>query len=560
MKTRMKILTRRLAGTTLAVALFSPILLPATTLADDGPRHRDSMRHVLLLSIDGFHAVDLKNCIASNLCPNLARLAAHGSTYANAATTKPSDSFPGLLAQLTGGTSKSTGVFYDDSYDRTLFAPAGHPAAPCASGPGAETNLAENVDTNQHSIDGGVPASLTGLNSGVAIDPNKLPGQLANGFCAPVWPHNFIRTNTIFAVIHRHHLRTAWSDKHAAYDIINGNDPDSEPSNAPGTNVDDFFAPEINSDLSAANVQLIATLGLHSTAPDPVTDPLCPGPNCGSDFTSSIDGVEFYDGIKVQAILNEINGFDHTGTRDLGTPAIFGMNFQSVSVGQKLKIGGYSDPAATPTPNLANTIAFVDRSIGQMVDSLRNHGLSEQTLIIVSAKHGQSPIDRTLRVALDDAAVIAAPIGANFAFDIGDDGVLIWLKDNSGNKTTDAVNALKNFAGDTGIAKFLFGPELAAMYQNPAHDARTPDIIGITRVGVIYTGGSKIAEHGGFNPDDTHVALLVSHPDLPAQMVDTPVATTQIAPTILKVLGLAPAELEAVRLEHTKVLPGFDAD
>ena len=148
----------------------------------------------------------------------------------------------------------------------------------------------------------------------------------------------------------------------------------------------------------------------------------------------------------------------------------------------------------------------------------------------------------------------------DFAFDIGDDGVLIWLKDNSGNKTTDAVNALKNFAGDTGIAKFLFGPELAAMYQNPAHDARTPDIIGITRVGVIYTGGSKIAEHGGFNPDDTHVALLVSHPDLPAQTVDTPVATTQIAPTILKVLGLAPAELEAVRLEHTKVLPGFDAD
>jgi hypothetical protein len=47
---------------------------------------------------------------------------------------------------------------------------------------------------------------------------------------------------------------------------------------------------------------------------------------------------------------------------------------------------------------------------------------------------------------------------------------------------------------------------------------------------------------------------------LPAQTVDTPVATTQIAPTILKVLGLAPAELDAVRLEHTKVLPGFDAD
>src|SRR5258708_2322483 len=127
MKTRMKTLTQQLARTTLAVALFSPILLPATTLAgDDGASHlgRDPVRHVLLLSIDGLHAVDLKNCIASHLCPNLARLSEHGSTYANAATTKPSDSFPAMLAQVTGSTSKSTGVFYEDSYARTPVGPA----------------------------------------------------------------------------------------------------------------------------------------------------------------------------------------------------------------------------------------------------------------------------------------------------------------------------------------------------------------------------------------------------------------------------------------------------
>ena len=559
MKTRPKTLTKALTGTALAAALFTPILPSATTRADD--EGHDRIRHVLLISIDGFHAVDLQKCEASHLCPNLARLAEHGTTYANASTTKPSDSFPGLLAQLTGGTSKSTGVYYDDSYDRTLFSPAGNPPAPCAAGPGAETNLAENLDVDQHSIDGGVNASLTGLNSAVAIDPNSLPGQLAHGVCSPVWPHNFVRTNTIFEVIHRHHMRTAWSDKHAAYDIINGNDPDNEPANAPGTNVDDFFAPEINSDLSTANVNLVATLGLQSTAPNPATDPSCPGPSCGSDFTSSIDGVEFYDGIKVQAILNEINGFDHTGTRDLGTPAIFGMNFQSVSVGQKLKIGGYLDAVGTPGPNLANAIAFVDRSVGQMVDALRNHGLSEQTLIIISAKHGQSPIDRTKRVALDDGAVIAAPIGPNFAFDIADDGALIWLKDNSGNKTAQAVDALKAFVaagGDNGIREYLFGDALADMFQDPRRDARAPDIIGITRVGVIYTGGSKIAEHGGFNPDDVHVALLVSHPDMRERTIDAPVATKQIAPTILRALGLDADELEAVRLEHTRALPGFE--
>jgi len=155
----------------LASALCSSILTPTLTpaLGDDTPRRVD---HVLLISVDGLHAVDVENCIATNLCPSLAKLSDHAATYPNASATKPSDSFPGLLAQLTGGTPKSHGVFYDDSYDRTLFAPAGNPPQPCKTGPGAETNIAENVDKNQHSIDGGVPAALTGLNSAVAIDPN----------------------------------------------------------------------------------------------------------------------------------------------------------------------------------------------------------------------------------------------------------------------------------------------------------------------------------------------------------------------------------------------------
>ena len=542
----------------LASALCSPILLPTTMPARsdmDAPKQVD---HVLLISIDGFHAVDLENCIATNLCPNLAKLTNHAAVYPNASTTKPSDSFPGLLAQITGGTPKSHGVFYDDSYDRTLFAPAGHPAQPCKSGPGTETNIAEPLDTNLHSIDGGVPAALTGLNSAIAIDPNNLPGQRVYGLCIPVWPHNMVRTNTIFGVLHQRGLRTAWSDKHPAYDIINGHDPQMEPVNGPGSNVDDFFAPEINSDLSAANVNLITSLGLRSTAPKPVTDPTCPGPACGSDFTSSIDGVEWYDGIKVQAVINEINGFDHTGKHHFGTPAILGMNFQSVSVGQKLKTGGYTDPVATPSASLANAIAFADSSIGQFVSALQGRGLAGKTLIIVSAKHGQSPIDRSKRTALNDGTVIAGPIGSNFAFDIADDGALIWLKDNSDGKTAAAVAALNAFNGDTGIVEWLSGPLLALPFQDPATDSRTPDIIGIARTGVIYTGGSKIAEHGGFNEDDVHVALIVANPNMDKATVNAAVATTQIAPTILKVLGLNPNELEAVRLEGTRVLPGFE--
>ena len=127
----MKVLARVLTGTVLATGLFSPVFQATSAIADDD----NKVRHVLLLSVDGFHAVDLAVCIKTGNCPNLEKLTDHGFTYTNASTTKPSDSFPGLLAQITGGTSKSTGVFYDDSYDRTLFAP-GSPG--CTSAPGTE--------------------------------------------------------------------------------------------------------------------------------------------------------------------------------------------------------------------------------------------------------------------------------------------------------------------------------------------------------------------------------------------------------------------------------------
>ncbi|MGA2127532.1 MAG: alkaline phosphatase family protein, partial [Xanthobacteraceae bacterium] len=132
----------RLLTTAFAAAICCPGV--GSARADDAqPLHRNYARiqHVLLLSIDGFHAVDLSTCVAAGTCPSLAGLARHGTTYANTSTTRPSDSFPGLLAQITGCTSKSTGVFYDDSYDRKLFAPAGNPPAPCTQGPGTETNI-----------------------------------------------------------------------------------------------------------------------------------------------------------------------------------------------------------------------------------------------------------------------------------------------------------------------------------------------------------------------------------------------------------------------------------
>jgi len=64
-----------------------------------------------------------------------------------------------------------------------------------------------------------------------------------------------------------------------------------------------------------------------------------------------------------------------------------------------------------------------------------------------------------------------------------------------------------------------------------------------------------IADHGGFAHDDTNVMLLVSHSCFKPQTVSAETATTQVAPTILKALGLNPSALDAVRAEGTPVLP-----
>ena len=77
---------------------------------------------------------------------------------------------------------------------------------------------------------------------------------------------------------------------------------------------------------------------------------------------------------------------------------LFGMNFQAVSVGQKLieqgfGSGGYMDAAGTPDTELLSEIQFVDASFGEWVERAAQQGLLDSTLIIITAKHGQSPID-----------------------------------------------------------------------------------------------------------------------------------------------------------------------
>jgi hypothetical protein len=492
------------------------------------PAVKAGYRHVLLISVDGMHAVDLTNFIAANPRSQFARLARHSLIYSNAFTTAPSDSFPGMIAQVTGATPKTAGLFYDDSYDRTMF-PAG---SNCAGSPGVEIQNFESIDKNLNDVTGGgtLGQPLT------QIDPANLQMALVNGVCTAMLPHTYLHVNTVFEVIKAAGRRTAWSDKHPAYEVLNG------PS---GTGIDDLFTPEINSQMFLV------------------------GAPAGNDNTTSYAAVRAYDQIKVNAVLNWIDGWDSIHSTKPGTPAIFGMNFQSVSVGQKLAksgfgddpglTGGYLDSNATPGNALSLQLAFVDHSLRRMIAELKKQDLDSSTLVIISAKHGQSPIDVKERVAVDDSLIAgntANPGGMpGYAFNIGDDEELIWLKPDA--QATDYAAAkayLTAHMADLHIAQLLDRGTLAQLYQDPFKDPRTPDFIGVSVHGTIYTGGSKLSEHGGFSDDDRNVALMVYSPSTHPGVVETLATTTQIAPTILKALGLDATQLQGATMEGTKQL------
>jgi type I phosphodiesterase/nucleotide pyrophosphatase len=542
----------RIAGIACAAGLASGVVATiAPASAED--RGRDVVQHVLLLSVDGMHQSDLTWFVAQHPDSALAGLARGGVDFANARTPVPSDSFPGLIAQVTGGNPSSTGIYYDDTFNHALL-PAG--TTSCAGvAPGVEVTYFEQLDLDQHRLDAGqglpgLPGTILQMtgNPDPLIDPTQLPVDPAT--CRPVFPHSYLRVNTVFEVARAAGMRTAWSDKHPAYEILDG------PS---GTGVQDLFTPEINSD----------------------------APTLGSsvDWTGDNRLTQQYDGYKVQAVLDEIAGFDHSGAHRVGTPAIFGMNFQTVSTAQKLPVsdglsGGYLADGVTPGPLLSAALDYVNAQVGAMVAALRDRHLDRSTAIILSAKHGQSPLkpseltripDGPILTALDDAWQVAHPAATRplVALATDDDGMLLWLDDRSQaaadfakafllahNGTGNDIDGNPKAYTSSGLARVFSGEEAADFFGVRSGDDRVPDVFGISQVGTVYTGGTKkIAEHGGANPGDQDVPLVVAGAVAQRGVRDERVETTRIAPTILRLLGLDPRSLQAVRIEHTQALP-----
>jgi hypothetical protein len=208
------------------------------------------------------------------------------------------------------------------------------------------------------------------------------------------------------------------------------------------------------------------------------------------------------------------------------------MNFQTVSTAQKLPtsnglIGGYLADGVTPGPLLNRALDYINTQVGAMVAAIKDRNLEGSTAIILSAKHGQSPQTPSALTRIPDGPIIkdlnaawklARPSTTQdlVAFSINDDGMLMWINDHS--------KAATAFAKD-----FLLD-----------HSGTGNDI----------NGQPKAYTHSGLKKIFAGEEDPVGHSDVESNRVET----TQIAPTILRLLGLDPHQLNAVQVEHTEAL------
>jgi hypothetical protein len=313
--------------------------------------------------------------------------------------------------------------------------------------------------------------------------------------------------------------RTAWIDQHILYnDLLNG------PS---GTGLDDSIALE------------------------------------RKGVPQNFEGFSGQDRRRVDILLNQIRGFDSSGRIKVGVPRLFGMGF--ICFGALQKSEGYADDrGGLGEGNLRASLRLVDESLGRIIAELKKENLYDTTLIVVSAKHGQSPIDVKQRRLIDRNVIrqavnsVAADLLVHASLDtIG----LVYLRDPA--KTGAVADALRARATEAGILKIYHGEQLKLLLPGAETDPRMPDILIQPVLGTFYADNpdspasrALLAEHGGMLDEDTHVPLLVSFNGAPGTASRAPVFTHQVAPTILAALGLDPAGLQAVRTEGTPALPG----
>ena len=384
--------------------------------------HELDVRHVLLLSIDGMHEVDLDALHrAPTRSSTLAALARHGVQYTNAwvnrldgSATNPSDSFPGLLALTTGGSSRDARRLVRRLLCARSLRPALRAARARAAPPSPTTRASSRQlshlwgnasdDTPTHDVDGG--ARRASIRRSCRMAKHR-------GACTPVYPHQYIRVNTIFEVAKAAGLHTAWSDKHLAYELVNG--PSGERRRRLLRARDQLGSVEEPDPVGAGGRRLHRQVDVDRDlrrlqgAGDPQPDRRAAGATPGCPAPADTAGPRA----------------GHAG--DLRHELPGAQRRAEGLVGERRLL----DAAGTPGPEVADALAHTDASIGKMVAALEARDLLRSTLdhrdrqarAVADRQDGSSSASMATRWrrSIDGAAPVAGHIE--------DDVALYWLHD-----------------------------------------------------------------------------------------------------------------------------------
>lgn len=359
---------------------------------------------------------------------------------------------------------------------------------------------------------GGPGCAATGAELNLDLSPPILPRDPEHN-CAELTPHTLVKVNSIFDLVHASGGRTAWAADNAAYaDLLRG------PS---GNALDDVFVP-------------------------------APSPN----LKSLIESAKFADEARVAALLRWING------RAEVVPRLFGISLMSLDAAQR-SFQTQTDHTGLTGIAVDSAVqqAFerIDKQLGLIVAELKKIGLDDSTWIVVTAAHGRVASDTTPHL-IDPSriqAVAQLPAHKDLALVTADTVGLVWLKRRS--TLTAVLQSYRAQMPELGIGEIYSGEKLRLIMNSADEDSRMPDLILQPQAGVIWMrkGDEGPKMHGGFSDEQNHVALLVSGRQLTGRVDKTPVPTTQIAPLILRILGMEKMDLRALHQEHTPALPGI---
>lgn len=488
---------------TLCCGLVIAASLPAGTLSRAQELYPKPLLHtpadhpaarVLLLNIEGMHALDLTLWVTAHPDSALAELSQRGVTYTNAHVPW-ADPAAGLAAVVTGGSPRSTGIVTVDGYDRSLSPPG----SACGT-TGPQTGAA-------------IPLAATAAHAGDAQTVQRLPLDPRRG-CAPVTPHALLRVNTLFEIVHARDGRTAWAGNSAALtDLLRG------PS---GRGLDEAC------DVTEAAGAREDTFPFETTQ----------------------------DASRVDALLKWIDGRDCSG-HAAAVPEIFGATLTAFDAAEREGVSAYQSYDGRPSATVNDALTATDGQVLRILAALKKAHLYDSTWIVVTSAFGEGAISPQRSKSVDVASLVAAADSAErgVMLHIAAEGTaMLWLRD--GAKTGEVVAALGKRADALGIATVATGAELALTMNTPAEDPRMPDIVIEPRESIRYAVRGPHVD-GGDREAETHVPLLISGVQLTGRVDKTWVPMTQIAPLLMRALGMDKFDLDALHHEHTPALPGI---